>query len=72
MALNIGSKLDSVMARIRQAQEQARAEMAAAAQSVKEPLPDAPNAKPLNAAEGRYLDSFEEERAKKMGLPSLA
>ncbi|MFP2902527.1 hypothetical protein [Corallococcus sp. 4LFB] len=72
MALNIGSKLDSVMARIRQAQEQARAEMAAAAQSVKEPLPDSPDAKPLNAAEGRYLDSFEEERAKKMGLPSLA
>ncbi|MBN8233467.1 hypothetical protein JYK02_38705 [Corallococcus macrosporus] len=72
MALNIGSKIDSVMARIRQAQEQARAEMAAAAKSVKEPLPDAPDAKPLNAAEGRYLDSFEAERAKKMGLPSLA
>lgn len=37
MALGIGSKLDSVMARIRQAAEQARADMAAAAQSVKEP-----------------------------------
>ncbi|MFB1483848.1 hypothetical protein [Corallococcus sp. RDP092CA] len=72
MALGIGSKLDSVMARIRQATEQARAEMAAAAQSVQEPLPDAPDAKPLNAAEGRYLDSFEEERARKMGLPALA
>ncbi|MHA7633654.1 hypothetical protein [Corallococcus sp. M7] len=68
MALGIGSKLDSVMARIRQA----AAERAAAAQSVKEPLPDAPDAKALNPAEGRYLDSFEEERAKKMGLPSLA
>lgn len=72
MAFNIGSRIDSVMARIRQAQEQARAEMAAAAQSVKEPLPDAPDAKPLNAAEGRYLDSFQEERAKKMGMPELA
>ncbi|WP_147469377.1 hypothetical protein [Corallococcus sp. AB045] len=68
MAINIGAKLDSVMARIRQAS----AERAAAAQSVKEPLPDAPDAKALNPAEGRYLDSFEEERAKKMGLPSLA
>ncbi|RKG62660.1 hypothetical protein D7X30_05125 [Corallococcus sp. AB011P] len=68
VAINIGAKLDSVMARIRQAS----AERAAAAQSVKEPLPDAPDAKALNPAEGRYLDSFEEERAKKMGLPSLA
>lgn len=68
MSFGIGSKLDSVMARVRQA----TAERAAAAQSVKEPLPDAPDAKPLNPAEGRYLDSFEEERAKKMGLTSLA
>ncbi|MBN9682783.1 MULTISPECIES: hypothetical protein [unclassified Corallococcus] len=68
MALGIGSKLDSVMARIRQA----AAERAAAAQSVKEPLPDAPDAKAVNPAEGRYLDSFEEERAKKMGMPDLA
>jgi hypothetical protein len=71
----IGSSLDAVMARIRQAQEQAQAraaERAKAAQSVKEPLPDAPGAKKANAAEGRYLDSFQEERAKKMGLPELS
>ncbi|MCY1043604.1 hypothetical protein OV208_19955 [Corallococcus sp. bb12-1] len=72
---NIGAKIDSVMERVRQAQAQAEAhaaQMAAAAQSVKQPLSDAPNAKPLNANEGRYLDSFQEERAKKKGLPELA
>ena len=72
MGFNIGSQIDSVMARVRKATEQVRTNIAAAAESVKEPLADAPNAKPLDVYQGVYLDSFEPERARQKGLVELA